>query len=80
MDACSLSMPFQPENTPFKVDIVEYFFDNLLPDNNEIRCRIQQRFGTSCISPFDLLAEIGRDCVGAIQLLLKIKSHLGGTE
>jgi len=65
----SLSMPFQPGNSPFSGDVVENFFDNLLPDNNEIRRRIQQSFGTSGISPFDLLAEIGRDCVGAIQLL-----------
>lgn len=65
----SLSMPFQPGNIPFEGDVVENFFDNLLPDNKDIRRRIQQSYGTSGTSPFDLLAEIGRDCVGAIQLL-----------
>lgn len=65
----SLSMPFQPGNKPFEGDVVENFFDNLLPDSKEIRRRIQQSYGTSGTSPFDLLAEIGRDCVGAIQLL-----------
>ena len=67
--ALSLSMPFQPENSVFEGDVVENFFDNLLPDNNEIRRRIQQNFGIQGRSPFELLAEIGRDCVGAIQLL-----------
>jgi len=65
----SLSMPFQPGNFPYKGDVVENFFDNLLPDSAAIRQRIQQNFGTSGSSPFELLAEIGRDCVGAIQLL-----------
>ncbi len=65
----SLSMPFRPGNPPYRGDVVEHFFDNLLPDSSEIRRRIQQNFGTRGTMPFDLLAEIGRDCVGAIQLL-----------
>ncbi len=63
----SLSMPMRVE--PYKDERVRAFFDNLLPDNDLIRQRIQTRFGTSSTSPFDLLAEVGRDCVGAIQLL-----------
>lgn len=63
----SLSMPMRSE--AYKDDRVRAFFDNLLPDNDQIRQRIQERFGTSSSSPFDLLTEIGRDCVGAIQLL-----------
>ena len=63
----SLSMPLR--QAPYKDDRVPAFFDNLLPDNNLIRHRIQTKFATSTTSPFDLLAEIGRDCVGAIQLL-----------
>jgi len=65
----SLSMPFQPGNAPFEGDVVENFFDNLLPDSREIRQRIQLNFGIIGTSPFELLAEIGRDCVGSIQLL-----------
>ena len=34
-----------------------------------IRRRIRDRFSTGSIEAFHLLAEIGRDCVGAIQLL-----------
>lgn len=44
------------------------FFDNLLPDNEAIRARIQARFRLASKQPFDLLASIGRDCIGAIQL------------
>jgi serine/threonine-protein kinase HipA len=63
----SLSMVLQPE--PFKGPRVAAFFDNLLPDNQRIRQRLQRRFETATSGAFDLLTEIGRDCVGAIQLL-----------
>jgi len=65
----SLSMPFKPGNLPYIGDVVENYFDNLLPDSEVIRKRIQQKFAVKDMSPFVLLAEIGRDCVGAIQLL-----------
>lgn len=45
------------------------FFENLLPDNRIIRERLQARFHTPSTSAQDLLAEIGRDCVGALALL-----------
>ncbi|PWW80980.1 hypothetical protein CR164_12725 [Prosthecochloris marina] len=50
-------------------DSVYFFFDNLLPNSDAIRKRIRDRFATGSIDAFQLLAEIGRDCVGAIQLL-----------
>lgn len=65
----SLSMPVQPAEVPYRGPLVESFFENLLPDSAEIRRRVQTRFGAASISAFDLLVEIGRDCVGAIQLL-----------
>jgi serine/threonine-protein kinase HipA len=65
----SLSMPLRPAETPYRDSRVEAFFDNLLPDSHDIRRRLQARFGTASTNAFDLLAEIGRDCVGAIQLL-----------
>lgn len=65
----SLSMPLQPSDNPYRDERVEAFFDNLLPDSPEIRRRIQSRFGTASTAAFDLLTEIGRDCVGAVQLL-----------
>jgi len=63
----SLSMPLRP--TPHQGIKVAAYFDNLLPDNRRVRERLQQRFGARSSASFDLLAEIGRDCVGAIQIL-----------
>ncbi len=73
----SLSMPFKPGNSPFTGDVVENYFDNLLPDSEAIRQRIQKKFATKDKSPFALLAEIGRDCVGAIQLLPEGEEPIG---
>ncbi len=65
----SLSMPLRPAESPYSGPLVEAFFDNLLPDSVDIRRRVQLHFGAESTNPFDLLAEIGRDCVGAVQLL-----------
>ncbi|WP_318481433.1 type II toxin-antitoxin system HipA family toxin [Photobacterium leiognathi] len=64
--AISLSMPLRHD--AYHGDIPYNFFDNLLPDNEEIRSRIQTRFQAATKRPFDLLSKIGSDCVGAIQL------------
>ena len=63
----SLSLPLV--NQLFAGDVVYNFFDNLLPDNSQIRARIQTKFHIATNQPFDLLAGIGKDCVGAIQLI-----------
>ncbi len=65
----SLSLPFTLDRGPIKGRPVECYFDNLLPDTDLIRKRIQDRFRTDSRDAFDLLAAIGRDCVGAVQLL-----------
>jgi serine/threonine-protein kinase HipA len=65
----SLSLPLTLPGTPHKGAAVEAYFDNLLPDSEPIRRRLQQRFHASGAGAFDLLAAIGRDCVGAVQLL-----------
>lgn len=65
----SLSLPFTPDNAPHKGDTVRAYFENLLPDSREIRERIARRFRASSTDAFDLLAQIGRDCAGALQLL-----------
>jgi serine/threonine-protein kinase HipA len=44
-------------------------FDNLLPDNAGIRRTIAERVGAEGVDAFSLLAALGRDCVGALQLL-----------
>ena len=65
----SLTLPFTPGNQPHKGAVVGAWFDNLLPDSNELRQRIASRFKTKGQSTFELLAEVGRDSVGAIRLL-----------
>lgn len=67
--ALSLSLPLTLDNAPIRGDPVKCYFDNLLPDSEPIRQRIQSRYRTKSRDPFDLLAAIGRDCVGAVQLL-----------
>jgi serine/threonine-protein kinase HipA len=62
----SLSLPLHSKI--YEGDRVYNFFDNLLPDSEGIRARIQTRFQISTSQPFDLLRAIGADCVGAIQL------------
>lgn len=65
----SLSLPLSLDNAPIKGKPVDCYFDNLLPDSDPIRQRLQRQFHTASRSSFDLLAAIGRDCVGAVQLL-----------
>jgi serine/threonine-protein kinase HipA len=65
----SLSLPFSLDQGSLKGRPVEYYFDNLLPDSAPIRKRIQDRFHTASGKAFELLTAIGRDCVGAVQLL-----------
>ncbi len=67
--ALSLSLPLQDPSVPHRGEPVEAYFDNLLPDSEPIRQRVRSRFGAASTAAFDLLAEIGRDCVGAIQLM-----------
>jgi len=65
----SLSLPFLPGNAPYQGQVVTDYFDNLLPDNDAIRRRLAQRHQAGGTDAFQLLAKLGRDCVGAIQLL-----------
>lgn len=65
----SLSLPFTPGNEPHRHDAVRTYFENLLPDSKIIRERVARRFQTNNIDAFTLLTEIGRDCVGALQIL-----------
>lgn len=65
----SLSLPWSVGTLPHRGEAVEAYFDNLLPDSEPIRRRLQARFGADSTAAFDLLAEVGRDCAGAVQLL-----------
>ncbi|WP_404932849.1 type II toxin-antitoxin system HipA family toxin [Piscinibacter sp. HJYY11] len=66
--ALSLSLPITP-GREVRGPAVAHYFDNLLPDNERIRDRLHRRFKTRSADTFSLLEAIGRDCVGAVQLL-----------
>lgn len=63
----SSSMPLREER--FAGDTPAAFFENLLPDVREIRVAVAARMGAEGTDAFDLLAAIGRDCIGALQFL-----------
>lgn len=44
-------------------------FDNLLPDNQDIRARLAAKVGAQGADAYSLLEALGRDCVGALQFL-----------
>lgn len=67
--ALSVSMPIPAAGGDVMGAVVENYFDNLLPDSTRIRDRLRRRFGAPSTKAADLLAAIGRDCVGAVQLL-----------
>jgi len=64
----SRSLPFRPGNQVYNGAVVDAYFENLLPDSKEIRDRVARRYKTASTGAFDLLSEIGRDCVGALQM------------
>ncbi len=74
--ALSLSLPITPGNE-LRGPAVAHWFDNLLPDNEAIRARLARRFGLGGTEPFALLGAIGRDCVGAVQLLPEDETPAG---
>ncbi len=63
----SLSIPLS--SGAYRGDTIYRFFDNLLPDGGKIRERMQARLKAESNDAFDLLAEAGADCTGAIQLV-----------
>ena len=62
----SLSIPLS--SNAYSGPVVANYFDNLLPDNDELRRRMQAALTAESTQPFDLLARAGADCVGALQL------------
>jgi serine/threonine-protein kinase HipA len=64
----SLSLPFTATRRIVGAEVGN-FFDNLLPDARSIRDRMGRRFHVKANDAFELLSAIGRDCVGAVQLL-----------
>ena len=63
----SLSLPLREDR--FIGDPVIAVFDNLLPDNDQIRRRLAERVRAGGYDAYSLLAAVGRDCIGALQFL-----------
>ena len=63
----SHSLPLREDR--YVGDPVIAVFDNLLPDNDNVRKVVAARQHADGIDPYSLLAAIGRDCVGALQFL-----------
>ena len=63
----SLSLPLREDR--YIGDPVIAVFDNLLPDNDDIRKRLAEKARADGTDAYSLLAAIGRDCVGALQFL-----------
>jgi serine/threonine-protein kinase HipA len=63
----SLSLPLREDR--YIGDPVLAVFDNLIPDNVQIRRTVAERVGAEGTDAFSMLAALGRDCVGALQFL-----------
>lgn len=63
----SLSMPLS--DRAWVGEMATSYFDGLLPDDQVIREKIAAREHAESAGTFDLLAVIGRDCVGALRLV-----------
>lgn len=78
--ALSISLQRLPGDAPHRGAYVTAWFDNLLPDSPTIRERLKRRFKTPSTEAMDLLAAIGRDCVGAVQLMPEGETPLATRE
>lgn len=63
----SLSLPLR--KSAHRGAAVTAVFENLLPDNTDVRRIIAERTGAASADAYGLLEQIGRDCVGALQFL-----------
>ena len=63
----SLSLPLRDQ--AYSGAPVIAVFDNLLPDNNDLRRQIAARTRAEGTDAYSLLGAIGHDCVGALQFL-----------
>lgn len=67
LPAISRSLPLTDEI--YRGELVVNYFDNLLPDNNQIRKSIASKLRIGGSDSFSLLFALGRDCIGALQLI-----------
>ncbi|MFD0986254.1 type II toxin-antitoxin system HipA family toxin [Methyloligella solikamskensis] len=63
----SLSLPLRED--AYRGEPVAAVFENLLPDSDALRRTVAEKVGARGSDAYSLLAEIGRDCVGALQFI-----------
>ena len=63
----SFSLPLRED--AYKGERVIAVFENLLPDSEMLRQRVAEKVGAKGTDAYSLLAQIGRDCVGALQFI-----------
>ena len=63
----SFSLPLRED--AYKGERVVAVFENLLPDSEMLRQRVAEKVGAKGTDAYSLLAQIGRDCVGALQFI-----------
>ncbi|WP_140987181.1 type II toxin-antitoxin system HipA family toxin [Asticcacaulis tiandongensis] len=64
-----VSLSLSPRPSAYRGEAVVAVFENLLPDNPDVRRLVAEKTGAQGIDPYSLLEQIGRDCVGAMQFL-----------
>ena len=67
-NATPLSICMPLSSSPYSGKRVSSFLSGLLPDSDAVRARWAAEFATRD-TPFDLLANVGEDCAGAVQLV-----------
>ena len=71
----SLSLPLRED--AWRGAPVAAVFENLLPDSDALRKRVAEKVGAEGTDAYSLLAAIGRDCVGALQLIAGDDADVG---
>jgi len=64
----SLSLPLRAADDPWRGDTLRRYFDQLLPETLRQRQLLARQHATRSTDTFDLLAKLGGDCPGALQL------------
>ncbi|KGM13419.1 HipA domain-containing protein [Cellulomonas bogoriensis] len=67
-DGTPLSLSLPPETSPHVGAPVHVFLDALLPESGGVRAAIGRAHGADPSDLLDLLAAVGQDCAGAVQL------------
>lgn len=68
-DAVPVSLSLPLRETAYRGESVAAVFENLLPDSHQQRRVVAEKVEARGIDAYSLLAQIGHDCVGALQFI-----------